>query len=383
MVQNLEQILRNLHSNKNRLAFLEMIYTQGNFEVADEIINLKPNSSIVLEKEIEYARANNLSDRFHSYAKKLIDYYLLNGFDILARDEVKKWNDKELSDYAVKKLVANGEDSSLEYASELLTRFGNEEEAKNVLSRLFSLRMIKYDIDRKYPYSPAEIAEKIGMFKEALDLFIRADYLEHSLKIAEENVPERIAEVAKLGYHSYSLKTGSSVFFLRCARILGKESSARNTLLAEAENVNSETASGFHQVGLVKALVSLDFKIEARKLAEKLEKYVVETYTTRNFDLGNNNLAEMFLAIGDKEKAAQAYMRNVEMQLDQHPNNFMPELEKAFELTGDKAILEKKLLVLERIGEYNAAAVLARELENDKLADVYETMQQMIDKVNK
>ena len=56
----------------------------------------------------------------------------------------------------------------------------------------------------------------------------------------------------------------------------------------------------------------------------------------------------------------------------------MPDIDKVYELTRDPSVLQKKIFVFERDGQYNEAAGLARKLGRTDLAETYETMQNMI-----
>ena len=75
MVQTLDVILENLQSDKNRLNFLKKIYTPGNTDVADTILNLDSKNLTVLERELEHSRTKGTVDRFEVLAKKVIDFY--------------------------------------------------------------------------------------------------------------------------------------------------------------------------------------------------------------------------------------------------------------------------------------------------------------------
>ena len=108
MAGRLDNLLGSLHSDKNKLTFLNCVYTPGNAEVADTILALSPNTS-VLEKEVGYAREHGETQRFDSLARRFVDYYIQEGWDIALRDKVVGCRDNNIADYAVSKLDEKGE----------------------------------------------------------------------------------------------------------------------------------------------------------------------------------------------------------------------------------------------------------------------------------
>lgn len=384
MAPTLEVILKNLQSDKNRLAFLEKIYTPGNIEVADRILTMSPDSSTILKREMAHAREQGQEDRFVAMGRKLVDYHVDNDFDILLSDIVVGWGNKPLADYAISRLFKKEKEDSLEYAAEIAMKFGREDEGRKLMERVFDVQMARSG--KEYPFSPAGTAVKLGRFDEAINLYIKAGYhwLNAALKVAREHVPERVKEIATLGFDEYdSDRNHNPELYLESARILGKEGEAEKVLKKEARKLRVDSPPRFYE-GLVNALVSLGSHDEARSVAERVEAYEVGQMQIREYYDSSNQreLARIFLALGDKGKAAEAFLRKIDKQLlSHHPSHFVDDIDEVYKLTGDKTVLQKKLFVFEREGQYDEAAGLARELGRTDLAEMYDTMQSMISAV--
>ena len=102
---DLKKILETLNSDKNRIEFLNQIYIPGNIEVADILLENDKNISLTIEKEIDYAKEHGLEKRFKELAKKLIDHYLDDGYPILVEKPLIKWNDEDLAEYALARMI--------------------------------------------------------------------------------------------------------------------------------------------------------------------------------------------------------------------------------------------------------------------------------------
>lgn len=74
METQLDVLLENLHSDENRLRFLRGIYTPGNVEVAERILAISEDSSVI-EDEMTHAKKAGDTDRFRSMAKKYIENF--------------------------------------------------------------------------------------------------------------------------------------------------------------------------------------------------------------------------------------------------------------------------------------------------------------------
>lgn len=384
MVQTLEGILGNMQSDQNKLNFLNRIYTPGNTEVADAILALNPNNFEVIKSELEYSRVEGLVERFDLFARKFIDLYIAEDLDILLKDKVISWGDKGLADYAISKFREKDCQNSLEYAAELAMKFGRENEGRQIMERLFDVQM--ESLGQEYPFSPAMTAVKLGRFEEAINLYIKSGYhwLDTAMRIAREHSPERVTEIANLGFYGYdSGANHRPELYLESARILGKEEKARKVLKQEANKLKINNSPRYY-TDLVSALVSLGLTDEARSVADQIEDYEIKQMQTKKYYDGNNQreVADIFLVLGDKERAVKAYIRKIDKELPEYnQSNFMPDIDKVYELTGDKSVLQKKFFVFEKEGQYDKAAELARNLGNTDLAETYDHMQKMVSTV--
>ena len=211
---------------------------------------------------------------------------------------------------------------------------------------------------KEYPFSPAETAVKLGSFDEAVNLYIKAGYhwLDAALNVAKEHIPKRVVEIATLGFNGYdSDKNHRPELYLESARILGKEGKAEKVLREEARKLRVDGPPRCYQ-GLVTTLVSLGLHDEARSIAHEVEAYEIGQMQSQEFyDASNQReLARMFLTVGAKEKAAEALLRKIDKELPRnHPSHFLPDIDEVYRLTGDATVLQKKILVFEKEGQYD------------------------------
>jgi len=377
----LADILGTLHSDQNRLRFLQSVYTPGNTEVADRILALSPGSSSVMQREVTHAIKHGPEDRVVAMGRTLVDFYINQDRDFTAKTIILEWGNKQLADYAIAKLTENATEDSLKYAAELCMRFDRDDEWRQLTERVFDFEMTSSG--KEYPSIPARTAVELERFDVAIDLYIQSGYhwLDAALHIAEVHSLERVTEIATLGFNGYNTdKNHRPELYLACAKILGKEEKVRGALLKEASELTIDRSPGCYEE-LIYALISLELHNEARSIAERVEAYETEQLQTiRHYTASDQRvLASIFLALGDKEKAAEAYLRKIDNEMPKnHPSHFMPDIDEVHKLTGDDSVLLKKLYVFERDGEYDKAAGFAREIGRTDLAEKYGTMQKMV-----
>jgi hypothetical protein len=389
MTQDLDNLLGSLHSDKNRLAFLNQIYTTGNIEVADRLLGLTPSTS-VLEKEVRYAREHGDTERFTTLARRFIDHYIENNWDILLEDEVMGWGNPDVADYAITKLEETGRESSLKYAGEIARSFGQTERERELLERVLAVQMEKED---EYAFSPAGTCVKLGRFDEAIDLFMRSGYrwLDSALNVAREHVPERTNEIAQRGFDEYAPTFHTQEIYVECAEILDKVDEAKKTLTKESKKLKPDRPPRFYQ-GLVSSLVKLGLNNVARTAVEKVATYQFQRAREReegsihlSFHDEQKELARLYETIGEQAQVKDILLARIDAGLngDWDPSNYTGDIEKGSELTGDKAFLERKLLSLEKEQKYDEASQLAGQLGNSELAESYKTMHQMVSAIPK
>jgi tetratricopeptide (TPR) repeat protein len=387
MTQDLDNLLGSLHSDKSRLAFLNSIYIPGNVDVAGKILTMGEDSSVI-EKEMAHAKKTGDTDRFKDMARKNIDYYVAHDFDILLRDIVIKWQDPELADYAINQMTSKSEEDRklegpLQYAAEIAQSFGKEEVAKQNLERLLALQ----EKDSEYKFPAGDTLKKLGRFSEAIDKYVESTkgrcsgFMGNALRIARENVPERVEEIAQIGFDAYEPETGFESIYVECAEILGKTEEAEKTLVKQSKKVKVKDSPRFY-AGVVESLVKLGKNKEAEDLVRRVvknEERAKKSDTYYSFDR-SEELARLYHAIGETDAVKNIYVERIETGIREghHPSNTVNDINKAINLTGDKAtFMEKRLLLHEEQGEYEQASKLARELGNSGLAESYRTMHQM------
>ncbi|KYK26764.1 hypothetical protein AYK26_04795 [Euryarchaeota archaeon SM23-78] len=383
MNEQLDTIMGALHSDEAQLAFLRSIYAPGNTEVADRILAMSEDYSII-EKEITHARESGDTDRFRSMAKRHIDYYVTHDFDILLRDIVKGWNDPELADYAIVQMTSKPEDDRklegpLQYSAEIAQAFGKEDVAQANLERLLALQ----ERDSEYKFPSAQTLKKLGRFDEAIDRYLEAEWTSAAFNLAKEKSPGRLTAIAEIGFNEYKPGSGSAEFYVECATQIGKTAQAEKTLVEYAKKVKVDSSPRFYG-GVVTALVSLGQEGVARKLVERVaknEEQVKASDRYYEFDR-SEEMAKLYHAIGETDAVRNIYAERIDTRIRErhHPSNALNDIKKAIEFTGDQSFREKELDIFERQREYQKAASLATELGKPELAQVYTTMHDMMPK---
>jgi len=391
MSTGLDPILENLHSDEARLSFLRSIYVPGNVEVADKILTMREDYSVI-EKEVAHAKKTGDTDRFRDIAIKHIDHYVKNDFDISLRDIIIKWQDSELADYAIEQLTSKSEENRklegpLKYAAEIAQSFGKKEVAKQNLERLLALQ----EKDAKYEFTAGETLEKLGRFSEAIDKYVESaegkylGLIGKALKTARENVPERVEEIAQIGFNAYRPKNGVENIYIECAEILGKTEKAEKTLVKHSKKVKVKDYPRFY-ARVVESLVKLGKNEEAKDLVRRVvkneEKIAKKSNTSYSFNRPEE-LSRLYHAIGEIDPIIEIYNEKIDTRIREghHPSNILNDIKKVVELTGDTSFREKELSIYEVQGEYQKAANLANELGKPELAKMYNTMHERVQEI--
>jgi tetratricopeptide (TPR) repeat protein len=380
----LDTILENLQDNNNRLTFLGRAYTPGNSAIADHILAIGLDSSII-RQELAYAVEHGEEGRVVVMGQHLVDSRIASGHGSLLKDEVIGLGNNTVTDYAIEALGAEGrEEDSLETAAELCDSLGDREEVRvSLLERVFNLQMERNG--GEHPFSPAYTAEMLGRFDEAISLFKRSGYnwLDSALGIAKANVPGRVREIAEAGFNGFVSydQLHRAELYLESARILGKEEEAKVKLEGIADNLAVVRGPNFYK-GFVRALVSVGLEEEARGVVANCRSREVGIEQSET-SLGSGDLrhlAELYRDIGDNESAVEIYLLKTDKDFASGtPSvNYMPDLNAALALNGGTKVLERKALIFERDGKYDQAAVMARHLGKAELAETYEAMHGMV-----
>ncbi len=344
---------------------------------------MAPNSRL-LEKEIEQAKEADEKDRFVMLGRKYVDYYIANEFDILLIDIVKEWDNPALAEYAISRMssVSNEKrrlESTLEYAADIATAFGKEEQAKQLLERL-----LEYELKNPEFKSPAaRTLVKLGRYDRAIDRYMKCNdgYLENALSIAKEHCPDRMEEVARKGFKNFKDINWFAEFYVECAEILGKKEQARKNLVKKARKEKVDSSPRLYNA-LVASLMKLGEEGEAREFVYKVAENEARVKKESNYYDFNRpeELAGLFHLIGEVQEVKYIYMERIDVRIreNHHPSNTMKDIDAAVRLTGDESFRKKKMRVFELQEEYDQAAALAMELGKDELAATYSRMQAMV-----
>jgi tetratricopeptide (TPR) repeat protein len=387
--QTLDALLANLHSEKSQLVFLNGIYTPGNVEVADRILAMHRDSSVI-EKEIEHARKNGELERFRDLARKYVKHNISMGAGILLKDVVIGWQDPVVADYAVTQMTSETMPMKtveylLPYAADIAQAFGNNEVAKASLERLLSLQ-IEDDLDVTSVSAATRVSDtlkRLGRFDNAIDRLMRANLPMSAFELAEEHSPQRLKEIAEVGFAKYTPApiSGQTEFYAKCARVIGKEDEARSALVPYANKLEPNDSPGVYQ-GIVKGLVLLGEEETARELVRKVEHH--ESYEkdgVRHYQFDRSDgMAELYHAIGDIDAVSKVYAARIDTAIKQRHNasDLAQTIQKAVRLTGRKMPFLDQLLVLhESQGAYEHAAIVAEDMGRHELAESYMIMHRM------
>ncbi len=390
MSTKLNSILENLHSDEARLAFLTSIYVPGNTEVADRILNMREDSSVI-GKEMAHAKKTGDISRFRYMAIKHIDYHIKHDYDILLRDMVINWQDPELADYVITQMTSKSEENrrlegSLKYATEIAQSYGKKEVAKQNLERLLAIQ----EKDTKFKFPAGETLKKLGRFSEAIDKYVESakgrcsGFMGDALNIAKEHVPKRVKEIAQIGFNAYEPKTGFENIYVECAEILGEIETAEEILVKRSKEVSVKNSPRSY-ARIVESLVKLGKNKEAKDLVRRVvknEEKAKKSDTCYLFDR-SEELARLYHAIGEINLIREIYNERIDTQIREghHPSHALNNIKKVIKLTGDTSFREKELGIYERQGEYQKATNLANELGKPELAQVYNTMYKRVQEI--
>ncbi len=390
MTKKLDDILEKLHSDSARLTYLKRIHTPENIEIADRILSLDPENYTFLEREIEYAKKKNLTNRVLELGRQLIDLYIKNELGITARDKVIELRHKDLAHYTINRLIEETpNESSMEYASEIANAFGESDMEKRILNELLKVQKKKGE----FLFSAADTAVKLGKYDEAVDLYMESakdafGFLDQALDAAQEHAPHKLKKVAQFGFNKFTQDRGFWKIYVRCAQILDKTNVAKERLLKEAKKIKIKPESGIvgsknyydfiprYYQNLVEGLVSLGCTTEAENIVDQVA--INETKLRRIDERYNHNerqkeLAQLYHTIGRTDEVKRIHVELIDMiPLSGYgPENGLRAIDEAIELTCDQTLQEKKFRFLEVQENYKAAEKLARKLKMDDLVAIY------------
>ncbi len=378
---DLDAILNNL-SEGAHVSFLHKAYSPGNMEVADKLIEMQPYHTDILEKEIQYARENHLTDRFVDLSKKMVDTYFRDPSlsqqlqNLHAR--LKDWNTTDITTYAIGKIITtskNVEPINQEFfyhAEKIVDALGKSEDKTKLLENILefqlnsvssykSLRtaaklgkwgdalihflgMLQVKEEKGF-YKAANTCVDLGKFDQAIDLYLLDHYrfVGKAFEVAEKHAPERLSEIAKKGFR-HLVPTWEDLY-IKSAEILGKTEIAKKKLVQITSDINLDDNTPTYYLSLIKNMKKLGLKEKAKEVAQKLVDYRI-----REDDL---------------------YLDDVE------------QLETLLEETGEKlsdypGLREKKLEFLEQRGEFDEAEKLALELGKSDKVENYRKVRELL-----
>ena len=344
MDEILENLLRSLNSDENRLKFLKNIYSHGNRSVIDKILELSLkvgsiddyfSNQIIIENEIAFSKQSGDEATYTRMAKISIDYrltYEAQGSSLPLI--VLKLKEKRFITYGLNQISEKAEieeiSGNYENAAKLLisaitiidnTKF---EDVHPYLERL--LRVQRLMPKMRSQFDMGTILTRLGRYNEAIDEYLASDvyfHLEIAKRIAIEKSPNRLHEIEIQGFLRFSDIPSIFIsdridFYFKCAESLGKKDEAIKNLANYAKNIRTESEH------------PLDINDETINIL---------------ISKGLDDIAVDLSATGDKN-----------------------------------TLYEMKRLSYEDQGYYDSAAKMAIKLGNPDLATEYKTMNQMINR---
>lgn len=402
MTTQLENLLGILHFDRTKKKFLESVRTPGTYtpehiEATDKLLSMEENWSfirkenlLIIREEILPAKEAGDNKRYIQMAKKSIDLNLKDNYDAIIMNDVIKWGDSELADYAIEQMISKLEKNkepkqySFRPIIGIAESFGKQEVATQYLERLLTIQ----EKDTEDHFSAADTLQKLGRFNEAIDRYVeiaKGDYpsfIKDALSVAEEHVPERVKEIAQKGFDSFDTNNLSWESYIKCAEKIGKTKEAKKTAIEYAQEVQIENSPGFYN-NLVKSLMKFEKKDEAKGLVLKVAKSQEVAKNSNNYNYycyeEAKEMAGLYNNIGETNFVKDIYDKRIDALIENGHNaiDIENEIKNVIKLTGDLNFREKKLELYAREGEFRKASTLATKLGNYKLAESYETMNQM------
>lgn len=377
---SLDEMLATLHTDETRKDFLRQIYTPGNATVADHLLALGPDHS-VLAREIDYALEHGPRERFETLAKQEIDHFARDGQGTPLQKRVLGWNDPALGVYALEQLgVAFSSGENLTAAAEIALAFGRREQAEILWARLLPLQMMNVSGSHR---PAAETLVKLGRHREAIDIYLsgnsRYSNYGHALSIAREHLPDQVNFIANAAYigrnRAFDFETGDVATFLECAELLGHREDAREIILHKTKDIDPKYPPRMYQ-SLVKALLKLSewdvasvvvSSIARHQSAQRGNQYAVE-------------VGELWALLGDDRQLEEGYRSRVVSGLQQSWKDtmLMRDIEEGYAIRNNLWFLEQKMQIFEREGRYLDAASIARQMGKEETAVAYDAMAELV-----
>lgn len=382
---SLESILEQLADDESRVTFLRNLYKPGRTEIADKILDLQENYTIMLQ-EADHALKKGRIVRFLEMAKKYVDTRINSGLEKVA-DTVIAWDNLEIGTYTMDKLSKVEQEDNwrrpLVHASRVAKHFGMQEKNTELLERLLELQKKK---NTEY-WRITETLIELDRYDEVINIYIQNNDLPQAFAVAESHLHDRVKEIAELILNNYEKNSGSDSdengdkvrvkIYVHAAKILGKQEQAAQILMDQAKNYKYQ---GRVQYGydLLKALMDLEKREEAQDFADKLEQACRAEKGNELDDYDREAIISIHETAGSIRRMKKIYHEMLNIQRIKKGKSSIEILQKAFKETGDTQFRQMQMLEYERSGSYLRAAKLAEELGKRELALTYRQMQTMV-----
>ena len=380
--RNLRKVLDVLSSTKNKIAYLRSIYTPGDTEIVDLVLEFsKTPPSDILEQEIKFALANSDVATVEKYGLILIDeYYIPNDFTSLLPEKLKGWGNANLIQHALATLPTEGTEEKIASTVRFFEGVGI---TNNTLLLSLKKKLHEYALaDTEYPWRRANALKEDGCYAEAIATYISAykqkkgsRCLEWAWQLACDNHPEMKKELALLVWKEGPAAMDANTY-IQSTILLGYQPLGKDKIRNTIRKCKPQSPR-FYTDLLVMA--------KAFGLQESIDKIfnLAHTYVNNNNNYSKNDsykeLAKLYFIINQNEKVKYWYKKCLYYEIEQcSPSHSYSTIKKYEELVGDTSLRILTLPSLEKEGKYEEAAALAREFGQHEKADKYVQLAQII-----
>lgn len=368
-INDLRNMVDVLSSTEEKIRFLESISKAGNIAALDLIleINDDPGSGI-LERGLTLALRKNEQESISKYGKKAIEYYFKNDFVNILPEELLKWKNEKLTEYALSKLPRSQKENHLSEAVDFYEKMGIENDfSKDLAEKLLARELL----DTEYAFKAGVRLVKLGRYTEAIKHYLKCAKpycLRDAWDIAKEHVPEIKKGIAEKIWKMGFTEDTPMVAYAESALLLDYSKDAIKQVKKYVTNMNPNTGRFFCE--LVEALKVLNLPDEinsvlniARKHTNSIKNYPWDAY---------KEMVQLCDVAGEEKESKQWTIKRLEYEIANTNAENAPRTIAEYEKkTGDKSLRSMLFPFFEKQQMYGEAEKLAIEFGLLERADKY------------
>ncbi|HPS21344.1 MAG TPA: hypothetical protein PLO44_00875 [Candidatus Paceibacterota bacterium] len=374
-IDDLRNMVDVLSSPEEKLRFLRSLSKTSNTAVLDLILELDEDPGTdTLEKGLKLALKKKDQDSILKYGRKAIDYYIENNFSILLPEQLRKWKNEKLTEYAVSKFPQSQTRDHLSEAVDFYERMKIENDSSKKLTEKLLAMEIR---DSQYPFTACKILMKLGRHTEAIKHYLKIGEpycLRDAWNIAREHVPEMKIGIAEKIWKMGVTEDTPLVVFVESALLLGY--SERAIILLKKYIAGLKPNTGRFFIGLVEALKILDLSYEINKVLDIARKH---TNSIHSFPWdAYKEMVQLCDVAGKEEESKQWMITRLKYEIaETNPTNVPSTIAEYEEKTGDKSLRILLFPHFEKQQMYGEAEKLAVEFGMPEKAEKYAKLAQL------